>query len=304
MNSVLRHFPSEGSWSQDHARRFLTAHDPIKAEVVKLCFFAGLTMPEIARSLNISLATEALEKPTAAERAAFLRSACAGDAKLLCQVERLLKAHANVGEFLNKPIGDPMVAALELSDATDALSTSTDCEWDGLARTEGEGLGDDQDDTLEFLQPSTRPDALGHIGHYEVLEVLGKGGFGIVFRDFDETLQRVVAIKVLSPQLAATSPARRRFLREARSSAKVRHENVVHVYAVEERPLPYLVMEFIPGETLQQRIDRTGPLKTPDVVCIGRQIALGLAAAHAQGLIHRDIEPGNIQWRTSKTRKS
>ena len=75
-------------------------------------------------------------------------------------------------------------------------------------------------------------------------------------------LQRVVAVKVLAPQLAATSPARKRFLREARSSAKVRHENVVQVYEVEEQPLPYLVMEFIPGETLQQRLDRTGPLET------------------------------------------
>ena len=66
------------------------------------------------------------------------------------------------------------------------------------------------------------------------------------------------------------------------------------VYAVEEQPLPYLVMEFIPGETLQQRLDRTGPLETAEVLRIGRQIAEGLAAAHATGLIHRDIKPGNI----------
>ena len=149
-------------------------------------------------------------------------------------------------------------------------------------------------DALDFLQPSTRPDSLGRLGHYEVLQVLGKGGFGIVFRAFDETLQRVVAIKVLAPQMAATSPARKRFLREARSSAKVRHENIVQVYAVEEQPLPYLVMEFIPGETLQQRLDRTGPLETAEVLQMGRQIALGLAAAHGTGLIHRDIKPGNI----------
>jgi Leucine-rich repeat (LRR) protein len=99
---------------------------------------------------------------------------------------------------------------------------------------------------------------------------------------------------VLAPHLAATSPARKRFLREARSSARVRHENVVQVHAVEEQPLPYLVMEFIPGETLQQRLDRTGPLETWEVVEIGRQIAEGLAAAHHTGLIHRDIKPGNI----------
>jgi hypothetical protein len=94
--------------------------------------------------------------------------------------------------------------------------------------------------------------------------------------------------------LAATSPPRKRFLREARASAAIRHENVVQVYAIEEQPLPYLVMEFIPGETLQQRLERTGPLEVTDVVEIGRQTAEGLAAAHAQGLIHRDIKPGNI----------
>src|SRR5213080_4222763 len=154
--------------------------------------------------------------------------------------------------------------------------------------------GGRQDADLGFLQPAARPDSLGRLGHYEILEVLGCGGFGIVFRAFDEVLQRVVAIKVLAPQMAATSPARKRFLREARSSAQVRHENVVQVYAVEEQPLPYLVMEFIPGETLQQRLDRTGPLDVPEVLRIGRQIAEGLAAAHVQGLIHRDIKPANI----------
>src|SRR5437868_2111326 len=94
--------------------------------------------------------------------------------------------------------------------------------------------------------------------------------------------------------MAAASPARKRFLREARSSAQVRHENVVHVYAVEEQPLPYRVMEFIPGETLQQRLDRTGPLDVPETLRIGRQLAEGLAAAHATDLIHRDIKPANV----------
>ena len=98
----------------------------------------------------------------------------------------------------------------------------------------------------------------------------------------------------MAPQIAALSPARKRFLREARSSAQVRHENVVQVYEVGEQPLPYLAMEFIPGETLQQKLDRTGPLDVPEVLRIGRQIAEGLAAAHACDLIHRDIKPGNI----------
>jgi serine/threonine protein kinase len=154
--------------------------------------------------------------------------------------------------------------------------------------------GDRDAPSLDFLDPPTRPESMGRIGHYEVLQVLGHGGFGIVFRAFDEVLQRVVAVKVLAPEVAATSPARKRFLREARSSAAVRHENIVQVYAVEEQPLPYLVMEFIPGENLQQRLDRTGPLDAAEVVQIGRRIAEGLAAAHAMGMIHRDIKPANI----------
>lgn len=160
--------------------------------------------------------------------------------------------------------------------------------------TEADEDEDADDDPIDFLEPSKRPDSLGRIGHYEVLEVLGRGAFGIVFRAFDDMLQRVVAVKVLAPELATTSPARKRFLREARSSAAVRHENVVQVHAVEEQPFPYLVMEFVPGETLQERIDHIGPLESAEVVRIGQQIANGLAAAHAMGLIHRDIKPANV----------
>ncbi len=152
----------------------------------------------------------------------------------------------------------------------------------------------DDDLTLEFLQPSDKPDSLGRLAHYEVLEVIGRGGMGIVLRAFDEKLHRVVAMKVMAPRLAATSPPRKRFLREARAAAQVRHEHVVDIHAVEELPIPHLVMEYVPGESLQQRLNRIGPLEVHDVLRIGQQIARGLAAAHAQGLIHRDVKPGNI----------
>src|SRR5688500_10319482 len=176
-----------------------------------------------------------LGKTTAAERAAFLDEACADDAALRQGVDAMLRAHEQADPLLDRPAAEH----LEMS-------------------TVGERAA--PDDSLAFLDPPSRPGSLGRIGHYEVLEVLGRGGFGIVLRAFDEVLQRVVAVKVLAPQMAATSPARKRFLREARSSASVRHENVVQVYAVEEQPLPYLVMEFIPCETLQDRLDRTGPV--------------------------------------------
>lgn len=145
-----------------------------------------------------------------------------------------------------------------------------------------------------YLQTSERKDSLGLLGHYELLELYGRGTFGAVFKAFDEILHRIVAIKVLPPDQVATLKARKRFLQEARAVAAIRHENVVQIYSVHDQPLPYLVMEFIPGESLQQRLDRSGPLSAEDVSRIGRQIANGLAAAHARGLIHRDIKPGNI----------
>jgi uncharacterized protein (TIGR03067 family) len=219
-----------------------------------------------------------LDLPDTAARAAYLESACGGDAARRARVDALLQAHENAGSFLASP-----VVALPEPNQTAAEATITPG-----------GEADTEDQSLGFLAPTQRPDSLGRIGHYEVLEVLGRGGFGIVFRAHDEVLQRVVAVKVLSPEMAATSPARKRFLREARSSAQVRHENVVQVYAVEEQPLPYLVMELIPGETLQQRLDRTGPLDVPEALRIGRQVAEGLAAAHGQGLVHRDIKPANV----------
>src|SRR6516162_6042034 len=234
--------------------------------------------------------TAAREMTDAAARAAYLDGACGGDPGLRSRVEALLRAHDQPDSLLDHPVVAPHDPD---SGATQALTGAPD-PGVAVAQTTGGENGASDDEALTFLSPSQRPDSLGRLGHYEVLQVLGKGGFGIVFRAFDEVLQRVVALKVMAPQLAATSPARKRFLREARSAAQVRHENVVQVYEVAEQPLPYLVMEFIPGETLQQRLDRVGPLEVPETLRIGRQIAEGLAAAHATDLIHRDIKPGNV----------
>jgi serine/threonine protein kinase/uncharacterized membrane protein len=231
---------------------------------------------------------EAAELSEETARAGYLDKACGGDAGLRKRIEALLRAHDPEGSFL----GTPAAVVPEPDDG--AIHDPTPAPDHAATRTRDGGAGVSGDQTLTFLAPSTRPDALGRIGHYEVLQVLGRGGFGIVFRAFDEMLQRMVALKVLDPQLAATSPAPKHFLREARSSAQVRHENVVQVYEVAEQPLPYLVMEFIPGETLQQKLDRVGPLDVLEVLRIGRQIAEGLAAAHAMDLIHRDIKPGNV----------
>src|SRR5262245_32818326 len=231
---------------------------------------------EVQRIQAVFLAAAEISDPAA--RAKFLDGACDGDAGLRARVEALLHAHDQPDSLLDQPAVAPHDPGSE--------ATRTIGHEDGAATTD--------EVPLAFLAPATRPDALGRIGHYEVLQLLGQGGFGIVFRAFDEVLHRVVAVKVLSPQVAATSPARKRFLREARSSAQVRHEHVVQVYEVGEQPLPYIAMEFIPGETLQQRLDRIGPVEPAEVVRVGLQIAEGLAAAHATDLIHRDIKPGNI----------
>ncbi len=150
-------------------------------------------------------------------------------------------------------------------------------------------------DALEFLAPTDWPDSLGRLGSYEVKGVLGRGGMGVVLKAFDPALHRNVAIKVLSAALASSGAARRRFLREARAVAAVAHEHVVAVHAVvESAGLPFLVMEYIPGRSLQDRLDKDGPLGLAEILRIGMQTAAGLAAAHAQGLVHRDVKPANI----------
>jgi serine/threonine protein kinase len=149
--------------------------------------------------------------------------------------------------------------------------------------------------TLPFLRPPANPEHLGRLGPYEVLEVLGRGGMGVVLKAFDSALRRMVAIKVLAPQWASHPQARQRFEREARAAAQVRHDNVVAIYAVEEADgLPYLVMEYVPGVSLQQRLDRDGPLEVEEILRISAQAAAGLAAAHDRGLVHRDVKPANI----------
>jgi serine/threonine protein kinase/sugar lactone lactonase YvrE len=150
---------------------------------------------------------------------------------------------------------------------------------------------------LDFLAPAEKPGYLGRLGHFDVVEVIGRGGMGLVLKAFDECLHRFVAIKVLDPKLAGNETARRRFCREARAAAAVTHENVVAIHEVEHEEsndLPYLVMQYVAGTSLQDRLDHGQPLELKEILRIGAQAAAGLAAAHAQGLVHRDVKPANI----------
>src|SRR5438128_5829665 len=140
-----------------------------------------------------------------------------------------------------------------------------------------------------FLSPAEQSRHLGRLGSYLITHVIGRGGMGVVLHALDPSLNRVVATKVLAPHLASSEAGRLRFAREARAAAAVSHDHVVAIHAVDEaNGLPYLVMQYIPGISLQERLDRDGPLLVPDILRIGMQTASGLAAAHAQGLVHRD----------------
>ncbi len=216
---------------------------------------------------------EALTKRAGQPRSDFLDAACQGNAELRNRVEALLRAYDDAGSFLQQPAGDwrspPVTAA-------------------GAAATDEHGI------PSGLLHPSDNPEFLGVIGPYQVRELIGRGGMGIVLRAFDAKLSRVVAVKVLAPELAVQPSARRRFVREAQAAAAVTHPHVVTIHAVDEDQFPYLVMECIEGQSLQDKIERAGPLRLAEVLRIGTQIAEGLAAAHKQGLVHRDVKPANI----------
>jgi serine/threonine protein kinase len=148
---------------------------------------------------------------------------------------------------------------------------------------------------LDFLAPTDDPRMLGRFAGHEISGVVGCGGMGIVLKGFDPALNRYAAIKVLSPHYATSGAARQRFAREAQAAAAVVHDNVIAIHGVSEfNSVPYLIMPYIKGQSLQKRIDRHGPLSTAEILRIAMQTARGLAAAHDQGLVHRDIKPANI----------
>jgi eukaryotic-like serine/threonine-protein kinase len=155
-----------------------------------------------------------------------------------------------------------------------------------------------------FLAPAERPDELGRLGGYRVLGRIGAGGMGVVFRAEDPALRRVVALKVMRPEVAADPTAKARFLREARATAAVEHDHIVPIFQVsEDRGIPFLAMPLLRGESLSARLKAAGgPLPLFEVVRIGREVAEGLAAAHEKGLIHRDIKPSNV-WLEGNRRR-
>jgi len=134
------------------------------------------------------------------------------------------------------------------------------------------------------------------IGSFEIVEMIGRGGMGVVYLARDTKLKRSVAIKSMPVELQADSTARTRFRREAELLASLNHPNIAAIYEIIEQDegAGYLILEYVPGETLTQCIARE-PLKLEEALSIGRQVAEAVSAAHEKGIVHRDLKPGNIK---------
>lgn len=208
------------------------------------------------------------------DSAEFRESASHVESCSRCQ-DRLTKLAADDGDW---------------DDVRDVLQSTAE-----IGDSEPRGKSSGRRIKLDFLSPPSHPEMLGRLGRYEIEQVIGAGGMGIVLKGFDTELNRPAAIKVLAPHLAHSGVARQRFAREARAAAAVVHEHIVAIHNVEsEQETPFIVMQYVAGRSLQDRVEQDGPLTATEILRIGMQAASGLAAAHAQGVIHRDVKPANI----------
>lgn len=159
------------------------------------------------------------------------------------------------------------------------------------------------DSPPEFLDPPEAAGELGRLGPYRVIELLGQGGMGHVYRAQDTRLQRTVALKVMNERFAKSPNSRKRIVEEARSMAAVHHDNVATLFEVGQRNgTPFLAMELLQGGTLEELLQSGRQFSSEEVIAIADQVALGLEAAHDRGIIHRDIKPANL-WIQSPTER-
>jgi serine/threonine protein kinase len=130
--------------------------------------------------------------------------------------------------------------------------------------------------------------------HFEIVEKLGEGGMGVVYKARDAHLDRLVAIKVLPPEKVADAKRKLRFAQEAKAASALNHPNILHIYDIAQSDgADFIAMEYVDGKTLGQLIGRKG-LKLGDALKFAAQIAAGLAKEHAAGIVHRDLKPANV----------
>jgi len=153
-----------------------------------------------------------------------------------------------------------------------------------------------QADQSDFNDVVTEGILVGQkIGCFEIVEIIGRGGMGVVYRARDTKLDRTVAVKSIPPEMAGSSTARMRFRREAKLLASLNHPNIAVIHEIiEEEKSGYLILEYVPGQTLAQRIARE-PLQLEEALSISQQVAEAVSAAHKKGVVHRDLKPGNIK---------
>ncbi|MEZ6152595.1 MAG: serine/threonine-protein kinase [Pirellulaceae bacterium] len=217
---------------------------------------------------------------------------CSSSTETAQHVESCWACQQRLSEMASIEAIEPEVSQL-LSGFDDANVEAENCSMQALADRAAKTA---MTNGFEVeLEPPSHPEMLGRLGRYEIERVIGSGGMGVVFKAFDTELNRPVAVKVLAPHLARNGAAKQRFGRESRAAAAVVHDNVVAIHNVEsDRASPFIVMQYVSGESLQSRVERLGPLGIQQILRIGIQAANGLAAAHEQGIVHRDVKPANI----------
>lgn len=214
----------------------------------------------------------ALARPSH-ERAAFLRDRAAGNETLRRDVESLIDAHEAAPSFLKHPV------------------------------LQGSRAGTSWAPERSSSSPQARLAPGMQLGAFTILELLGSGGMGEVYRALDPRLDRCVAIKVLSSDVDIAPRSRERFEREGRAISRLSHPRIctifdVGVATIEGRDVPFLVMELLDGETLAARI-RRGPLTLAESLNVAIEIADALVSAHDQGIVHRDLKPSNVMVTSS-----
>jgi serine/threonine protein kinase/formylglycine-generating enzyme required for sulfatase activity len=203
-------------------------------------------------------------------------------------VETLRSTEAS-SDAINALVPHQLIAALKMIPNCDSAAKLS---ADGLSRDQN--LSPD-DLGFGFLQPAEQADEIGRLGHYRILQVLGRGGMGAVFLAEDPKLGRKVALKVMLPKIASIPAARDRFLREAKAAASLKNDHIVTVYQVDEfNGVPFLAMELLQGESLEDALRVKRRFSISETIQIARDVARGLADAHEKGLVHRDIKPGNL----------